>query len=192
MPFKSKAQRRKFYFLKSQGKMDQKTIDEWESSTPKSLPEKIQKLAHVSSIENYIIFPNHSAINFTTGFLKSAGGPGSGVSGDNTMGISFLKSSPLMSIGYRKKFLELHKPTEPNTLIDVSKIRYKSQEKMVPAKLVRIMENWEAVKDKPIDVIRDKAGDFHILDGHHRAIAAILLKVDKIRANVYEVPRELE
>lgn len=40
MPFKSEAQRRKFYELKKQGKMDQATIDEWEKETPKVLPEK--------------------------------------------------------------------------------------------------------------------------------------------------------
>lgn len=41
MPFKSLSQRRKFYHLKSIGKMDQKTIDEWEKDTPKDLPEKV-------------------------------------------------------------------------------------------------------------------------------------------------------
>lgn len=45
MPFKSKAQRRKFYALKSKGKMSQKTIDEWESETPSKLPEKKKDLA---------------------------------------------------------------------------------------------------------------------------------------------------
>ena len=39
--FKSKAQRRKFYALKALGKMDQKTINEWESTTPKKIPEKV-------------------------------------------------------------------------------------------------------------------------------------------------------
>ena len=40
-PFKSKAQRRKFYAMKAEGKMDQKTIDEWEEETPKDIPEKL-------------------------------------------------------------------------------------------------------------------------------------------------------
>lgn len=40
MPFQSESQRRKFYHLKSIGKMDQKTIGEWEKETPKNLPEK--------------------------------------------------------------------------------------------------------------------------------------------------------
>jgi hypothetical protein len=48
MPFQSKAQRRKFYALKERGEMSQKTIDEWESHTPSSLPErkKTQEHAH--------------------------------------------------------------------------------------------------------------------------------------------------
>lgn len=45
MPFKSQAQRRKFYHLKSIGKMNQKTIDEWEKDTPSKLPERLTKKA---------------------------------------------------------------------------------------------------------------------------------------------------
>lgn len=46
MPFRSKAQRRKFYALKAQGKMSQKTIDEWEKHTEdKHLPERMVKKA---------------------------------------------------------------------------------------------------------------------------------------------------
>ena len=43
MPFLSKAQRKKFYALKNEGKMDQKTIDEWEQSTPEHIPERLHK-----------------------------------------------------------------------------------------------------------------------------------------------------
>lgn len=44
MPFKSKAQRRKFYALAEEGKMDKSTIDKWESETPKGkLPERATK-----------------------------------------------------------------------------------------------------------------------------------------------------
>jgi len=52
MPFKSKAQRRKFYALKNEGKMDQKTIDEWESETPENIPETVEKEAMSSLIKN--------------------------------------------------------------------------------------------------------------------------------------------
>jgi len=43
MPFKSLAQRRKFYALKDEGKMDQATINEWEKETPKKLPEHVKQ-----------------------------------------------------------------------------------------------------------------------------------------------------
>jgi hypothetical protein len=44
MPFKSQAQRAKFYALKKEGKMDQATIDRWEKETGgKKLPAKKSK-----------------------------------------------------------------------------------------------------------------------------------------------------
>ena len=45
MPFKSASQRRKFYALKERGQMSQATINEWESDTPKNLPERVKKIA---------------------------------------------------------------------------------------------------------------------------------------------------
>ena len=45
MPFKSEAQRRKFAELVKQGKMSQKTFDEFNSDTPKNkkLPERVKR-----------------------------------------------------------------------------------------------------------------------------------------------------
>jgi hypothetical protein len=43
MPFKSQAQRAKFYQLEKEGKMSKETIAKWESETPKKLPEKVAK-----------------------------------------------------------------------------------------------------------------------------------------------------
>lgn len=59
MPFKSEAQRRKFYALRAQGKMDQKTIDEWESETPDNIPKRLTK----TGAEN---------MKFWSGFSKRA------------------------------------------------------------------------------------------------------------------------
>lgn len=42
MPFRSQAQRRKFYALKSEGKMTQRKIDEWDDETPKDIPERVK------------------------------------------------------------------------------------------------------------------------------------------------------
>lgn len=44
MPFKSEAQRRKFAELVKQGKMQQKTFDEFNQETPKHIPERIKPL----------------------------------------------------------------------------------------------------------------------------------------------------
>lgn len=43
-PFKSEAQRRKFYELVKQGKMKQSVVDEWQKATPqnKPLPERVK------------------------------------------------------------------------------------------------------------------------------------------------------
>lgn len=40
MPFKSQAQRRKFGELVKQGKITQKTFDEWNAETPQNIPER--------------------------------------------------------------------------------------------------------------------------------------------------------
>ena len=42
MPFKSEAQRRKFGELVKQGKMSQSTFNEWNSETPKHIPERVK------------------------------------------------------------------------------------------------------------------------------------------------------
>jgi len=63
MPFKSQAQRRKFYALKAKGKMSQKIIDEWEKNTPKNLPERVSKLAALNlALVNKADLTDHSGI----------------------------------------------------------------------------------------------------------------------------------
>lgn len=44
MPFRSQAQRRKFYALYKQGKISKATLDEWENATgKKKLPKRVGK-----------------------------------------------------------------------------------------------------------------------------------------------------
>lgn len=45
MPFKSKAQRRKFYAMVARGEISKETVKEWESATPKGkrLPERVSR-----------------------------------------------------------------------------------------------------------------------------------------------------
>lgn len=42
MPFKSQAQRAKFAEMVKQGKMSQKTFDEWNKETPAKIPKRLK------------------------------------------------------------------------------------------------------------------------------------------------------
>lgn len=48
MPFRSEAQRRKFYAMADRGEISAKTVQEWERETPKNqtLPERVKKAAY--------------------------------------------------------------------------------------------------------------------------------------------------
>ena len=58
MPFKSNAQRRKFYAMKSKGEISNKTLKEWEGATKGKLPERV-KMGHV--LEGFIEEMNKTA-----------------------------------------------------------------------------------------------------------------------------------
>ena len=119
---------------------------------------------------------------------KLAGGPGSGTDKDNTDYIvdkyPELSISPLISIGKRKQFMEEH-PIKETKEIPLSKIKYVSQHKFVPEKLARIKKELNNI-EKPIDVLLDKEGFYHVMDGHHRFLAAWELNKKTILANIYE------
>lgn len=53
MPFRSHSQRKKFYALKAEGKMSQKTIDEWQKDTPKNIPERLSKKAALEKLSEF-------------------------------------------------------------------------------------------------------------------------------------------
>lgn len=131
-----------------------------------------------------------ASANFSLGLIKAAGGPGSGVAYPNTMSIDFLEPSPLMSIGKRRAFMENNEPMYKNLEIPYKSIKYRGQNNLVPKKLVEILLNADDALSKPVDVIKDENGDFHILDGHHRALAAIILKRNLL-ANVYSPEKEV-
>jgi hypothetical protein len=54
MPFKSEAQRRKFGAMVKEGKISEKTFNEWNAETPKNIPErakaKVKTLADLKKI----------------------------------------------------------------------------------------------------------------------------------------------
>lgn len=120
-------------------------------------------------------------------FDKTAGGPGSGVKGDNTLPIG-MKQSPHVSVGTRKALLD-NMPFYEDT-VDLDDITAVGQEKYVPAKLNRMIGDPESLK-KPIDLLKvtdQKTGsvEYHVIDGHHRFLAAKKKGVDKLRARIYE------
>ncbi len=148
-----------------------------------------QKIDKVSDSDTYDanVYEKVASVESLEEFFKIAGGPGSGVKHPNTMPITFLEDSPFVSIGYRTKFMKLHEPNHKNISILWKDIKYKGQQNMVPKKVINIMLNADEALKKPIDVIKDHKGELHILDGHHRAIVAILLKRN-LKANIYSMP----
>lgn len=80
--------------------------------------------------------------------------------------------------------MESHRPVKKDEMIPVKKIKYVSQEKFIPVKLNKFKKNPELL-DIPIDVLFDKDGFYHVMDGHHRFLAALNLDKIKIKANVY-------
>ncbi len=65
MPFKSEAQRRKFAELVSQGKMKQETFDEWNSETPKKIPERVGKQKSSSNKDTVAAGPSYTKKRFS-------------------------------------------------------------------------------------------------------------------------------
>lgn len=126
-------------------------------------------------------------------FIKSAGGPGSGVSRDNTYRIADgdLLPSPFreISIGRRKGFMASSQPQD--NIVEVAKIKYRGQEKYVPEKLVRLQNAMRTsdVAEKPVHLLRDDAGDLHTIDGHHRVLAAKRLGIKELKAKVYSMEK---
>jgi hypothetical protein len=123
----------------------------------------------------------------TTQLDKLGGGPGSGVRGDNTLPIG-MKQSEHVSVGTRKALLD-NMPFYEDT-VDLDDITAVGQEKYVPAKLNRMVDDPEAIK-KPIDLLKvtdPKTGsvEYHVIDGHHRFLAAKKKGVAKLRARIYE------
>ena len=154
-------------------------------TTPKSRNQRIEAEDNLREVILSKGDGGYEAPKRSIGLSKVAGGPGSGVTGTNTDVIDFLETSPLISIGKRSKFMSESSPVQKDVKVPVSKIKYKGQEKFVPKKLVRMIRNADEVLKKPVDLLLDDKGKYHIIDGHHRALAAIILKRDKLKANIW-------
>lgn len=123
-------------------------------------------------------------------FFKIAGGPGSGVSGNNTKEID-MPHSEHISVGTRKGLLDNAHYTERE--IPMSEITHCGQSKYVPKKLAAMIKKPEIVRDIPICVLQVNEHEFHCIDGHHRLLAAKKLGMKKIKAKVYKKsPKTME
>ena len=118
-------------------------------------------------------------------FYKIAGGPGSGVSGDNTAPID-MPHCPYVSIGTRKGILDNMHFTEKT--VKVADVDHCGQENYVPSKLDKFISDPSLVTGKPIDVLEfvGEDGKKHIscVDGHHRLLAAQKLGIKELKAHV--------
>jgi len=114
-------------------------------------------------------------------FAKLAGGPGSGVSGSNTTVIGLPKSE-YVSVGSRKALLDnMH---YRKRTIPLSSIKAVAQEKCVPSKLQKFFDHPDWITNDPIDVLEVEDGVYHMIDGHHRYLAALGLGIKEIPARV--------
>lgn len=116
-------------------------------------------------------------------FIKLSGGPGSGVAGENTEKID-MPLSEYISVGTRKGLLDNMEYEEKE--IDMAHIKCVCQEKCVPAKVERMMGNFDEIKDLPIDVLEVGKDNYHVIDGHHRFLVHRRKKSEKIKVRSYK------
>ena len=120
---------------------------------------------------------------------KTAGGPGSGVGHDNTKKIN-LPQSAIVSVGTRTKMFDKKKSKKRK--IKLSEITAVGQEKYVPAKLKKFLrhyKDWD-LQNKPFDVLEVADGSYHVIDGHHRFLAAKKIGAKEIIVNVFKINKK--
>jgi hypothetical protein len=114
---------------------------------------------------------------------KTAGGPGSGKSRDSTERISELDKSPLITIHKRKKVIN-HRSPDRKKDVGLGRIKYGAQTTYDIEKLGWMLNNFDEWKDEPIQVARVD-GEYHLMDGHHRFLAANRLGESTLPAEVW-------
>ena len=111
------------------------------------------------------------------------GGAGSGVAHHNTAPIP-LRQSEYVSVGTRKGLMQNMDFDEYDIRVqDITKV---AQKNYVPDKMTNMMKDRANVLKKPIDVLWVRGDGYHVMDGHHRYLAANALNMDTIPARVYK------
>lgn len=138
---------------------------------------------HLTEDPHYYTKKNH---DFKAELKKEGGGPGSGVTGDNTLPIG-LPLSQYVSVGSRKSILD-NMPFYEDT-VPMSKITAVAQKNYVPTKLNRMVDQ-DGILSKPIDLLKVSEDEYHVIDGHHRYLVARTKDKKSIRARVYTRRKE--
>jgi hypothetical protein len=112
---------------------------------------------------------------------KYSGGPGSGVKEHNTAPIDYPQSK-YVSVGTRKAMLDnMYYRKE---IVPMESITAVGQKNFVPKKLKKFLDNPEIIEGKPVDLLRVGDNDYHVIDGHHRVLAAAVMGKTEISARV--------
>lgn len=110
------------------------------------------------------------------------GGPGSGHKGRNTVPFD-MPHSDYISVGTRKGLLANAEYDEYE--VPLSQITKVGQKNYVPSKVTRMMMNRKILPEKPISVLWVRGDGYHVIDGHHRYLAARKLNMTSLPAKVY-------
>ena len=115
--------------------------------------------------------------------LKFAGGPGSGTDVNNTDVITHLAQSKIVSLNNRR-FVLATPPDYISNRIPVLKIKFAGQRNYSIVKLGKMLTSNDWVQKK-VDLLEDANGFFHVIDGHHRVLAAIRRGHTYVNARVW-------
>ena len=113
---------------------------------------------------------------------KHAGGPGSGTSENNTQSIG-MPVSEYVTVGTRQGLVK----NAPffNHIVPLKHIKKVAQEKYVPSKVKSMIKGKGNILQKNIDVLQISPEEYHIIDGHHRYLAAQALGIKELPARVF-------
>jgi hypothetical protein len=114
--------------------------------------------------------------------FQMEGGPGSG--GQYLTRKFKMPMSPYISVGTRKGILK----NMPFDLEDVplSKITHVAQAKFVPQKVKNLCKNPDVITKYPVCLLKIPSQDcYHVMDGHHRFLAAQKLGIENLPAKVW-------
>ena len=142
---------------------------------------KLYKSLKKNGIKAMISKKSHQILVLDEGAVIE-GGPGSGVKYRNTAPIPMLQS-PYVSVGTRKSMLQNMDYEERE--VSLSQITHCCQKNYVPSKLEKFIKNPDWIADSPIDVLHVPGEGYHVVDGHHRYLAANALNMGTIPAKVY-------